>query len=253
MRIFGLQTGSGSEILNRINAGLVQWQYACFPSMRREFDSRIPLRRRRSSRWKAGSTAHDASSTVPFRSFSEEGFSYPAHERMLTPAHIAASYLISQIPLLFGKPLSTYEIIAVIVAGNIVDVDLLVGSFLNKRGDDHHRFFSHTPIFTLFLWVISFIFFRQSFQIIIWILIFIAGLVHLLLDDTGYWFASLGWQKISRYPQINWLYPFTSFQKRKDKRTYGMFFKDYLLYARINLLTETILIALAICVFLLQQ
>ena len=25
-------------------AGLVQWQYACFPSKRREFDSRIPLR-----------------------------------------------------------------------------------------------------------------------------------------------------------------------------------------------------------------
>ena len=48
---------------------------------------------------------------------------------MLTGGHIAMSYLLAETPKLFGLTLTNKEILTVIIAGNIIDLDFLVGLF----------------------------------------------------------------------------------------------------------------------------
>lgn len=169
---------------------------------------------------------------------------------MLTPAHVASSYLLSQIPRLFGQPLSTDEVATVILAGNIIDLDFLFGYLRNKKGDDHHNFLTHTPLFVFIVWIMGFLLFSSTFSFLAWVLILGSGLLHLVLDDTGYWFCKLGWQEISKYPQINWLYPLAPFKSRKYHGTNRSLLKDYFQKARVNVFLEVTLIFSAIVVFL---
>ncbi len=169
---------------------------------------------------------------------------------MLTPAHIASSYLLSQVPCLFGQPLSSYDVTTVILAGNVLDLDFLLGYLRNKKGDDHHNFVTHTPLFVFVVWTICLLLFPHIFSSLLWMLIFVSAMIHLGLDDIGYWFCRFEWQKISKYPQINWLYPFAPFQSRKYHGTNRSLLKDYFQKARVNVFLEVTLIFSAIVVFL---
>jgi membrane-bound metal-dependent hydrolase YbcI (DUF457 family) len=172
---------------------------------------------------------------------------------MLTPAHIAASYLLSQAPRLVQMPLSSSEVIAVTMIGNILDLDFVLGTFLGKKGDDHHNFITHTPIFVLIAWTASFIFFSHYFSQPAWVMILISLLLHLVLDDISYWFCKLGWQKMSKYPQINWFYPFTKFVMREYEKTNNDLLNEYLVQAKVNVIFEVLLITFAIGLWLYEK
>jgi hypothetical protein len=169
---------------------------------------------------------------------------------MLTPAHIAASYLLSQTPGLLHITLGTNEVLAIVVAGNVVDLDFIWGIINKKSGDDHHNFITHTPIFTVSIWLLVFLVFNNMFSFMAWTLILLSGLLHLFLDDIGYWFCRFGWQQISKYHQINWLYPFKSFPKRKYLGSTKQLLRDYLTKAKVNISLELLLLALGVVVFL---
>lgn len=65
--------------------------------------------------------------------------------------HTAASYLLARSSQLFGYPVSMPEIEICIVAGNVLDLDVLAGLFLGKTGDKHHMLAIHTPIAVLII------------------------------------------------------------------------------------------------------
>jgi len=171
---------------------------------------------------------------------------------MLTPAHIAASYLLSQVPRLIGTPLSSSEVIAVIVAGNILDLDFIFGTFMGRKGDDHHNFITHTPAFVFVVWTTSLILFSQYFSQFTWVVILISILLHLVLDDIGYRFCKLGWQKISKYPQINWFYPLKTFNERIYSHSNKILLKDYMTEAKVSMFFEFLLIITALLVFIFK-
>jgi len=62
---------------------------------------------------------------------------------MLTGGHIAISYLLAETPRLFGLTLINKEIISIIIAGNIVDLDFLIGFINGKTGEAHHQNLTH--------------------------------------------------------------------------------------------------------------
>ena len=169
---------------------------------------------------------------------------------MTTPAHIAFSYLLSQSLSLFGRYPTTSETLAIMVAGNIFDIDYIIGRFLGIKGDSHHNFITHTPIFIITIWLIGLIFFSHYFDHLIWIMILVSALIHLILDNASYWFSKLGWQQISKYPQINWFYPLTPFLKRKQQKDSRSFIEVYLSETKINLVLEMFLTTSAILFYI---
>ena len=68
---------------------------------------------------------------------------------MLTLGHLSASYLISQVPAIYGVPLTTTEQILVVGAGYVLDLDLLIAKFFVKREAYHHLLPTHTPLFVI--------------------------------------------------------------------------------------------------------
>ena len=73
---------------------------------------------------------------------------------MLPLGHIAFSYLISQLPRFRGKFLSTKEILFVIFAGSVFDLDLIIYPlFFGQSSVGHHFFVTHTPIAGLTLFI----------------------------------------------------------------------------------------------------
>ncbi len=176
---------------------------------------------------------------------------------MLTLGHLSASYLISQIPTIYGVPLTSAEQILVVGAGYVLDLDLLIAKFFVKREAYHHLLPTHTPLFIIILSIFSSILLKNVFSSAALLLSFVAMMFHLVLDDIGYWFCRLGLQKISKAPQIFWLYPYDkrrqhyvkSWQHDTDISNRGMI-KSYLTNAPANVISELLLFTLAILVFL---
>lgn len=167
---------------------------------------------------------------------------------MLTPGHIAASYLIAKSGEMIGIPLSNNETLLVVAAGNILDLDLLIGSVIGMKGEKHHNLPTHTPLGAIFIWVVWLLTFGGFFSVATNLLIFFALFIHLILDDMGYWFCKLGWQKISKSPQINWLFPF---KRNYFKESTGNIkaLANYTNKARVQFIVEKILIIVALLVF----
>lgn len=76
---------------------------------------------------------------------------------------------------------------------------------------------------------------------------------HLILDQIGYWTYQLGLIKTKINPQINWLYPFRSFQKIKIMTNNKEVLGFYLLKTWPVALMELILIVIALLVFFFLQ
>ncbi|OGG25745.1 hypothetical protein A2960_05355 [Candidatus Gottesmanbacteria bacterium RIFCSPLOWO2_01_FULL_39_12b] len=176
---------------------------------------------------------------------------------MLTLGHLSASYLISQVPAIYGVPLTTTEQILVVGAGYVLDLDLLIAKLFVKREAYHHLLPTHTPLFVIIFSTLAFIFLKDVLSSTVLLLSFIAMMVHLVLDDIGYWFCKLGLQKLSKVPQIFWLYPFDNRRRHYVKNwqyetnisNYGMI-KSYLTNAPANVIFELLFFTLAILVFL---
>lgn len=176
---------------------------------------------------------------------------------MLTLGHLSASYLISQVPTFYGAPLTSAEQILVVGAGYVLDLDLLIAKFFVKREAYHHLLPTHTPLFVVIVAAIAFLLLKGVFSSVALFLSLVAMIVHLILDDIGYWFCKLGLQKISDIPQIFWLYPFDKRRQHYVKNwqyvtnisNHGMI-KSYLTRAPANIISELLLFILALLVFL---
>jgi len=169
---------------------------------------------------------------------------------MITGGHIAASYLLTQTATYFGYPISPVEIMQVIVAGNIVDVDFLTGMVTGKTGEAHHQNITHTPFGTLIIWGVLLLILRPT--IVVAVLLLLSLLLHLVLDDIGYWMYKLKLITLVTNPQINWLYPFRAYHKNKLIMGNVEVIRFYFLKAWPVALMETILIIAALFVFLKQ-
>lgn len=166
---------------------------------------------------------------------------------MLTGGHVAVSYLLAETPKLFGLTLTNKEIFTVIIAGNIIDLDFLVGLFNGRTGESHHKNLTHTPFGISLLFIGWHILFKPLFCLSI--LILTSMYLHLVLDDIGYWTFKLGFTKVKINPQINWLYPFKPFLKTKMMTNNKEVLGFYLLKAWPIALMELILIIIALIIF----
>ena len=173
---------------------------------------------------------------------------------MLTPGHLAASYLISQTPRLKGYTPTIRETIFIVAAGYILDLDILIAPFFGVKASYHHFLPTHTPLFVFLIFAISFIFLKNKVKPLILWLDLVAILSHLILDDIGYWFQLLGWQEESKIPQIFWFYPFdwrrvATIQQVEQSRSGYETVALYLNQARANMVAELLLVVAATSMF----
>jgi len=167
---------------------------------------------------------------------------------MLTGGHIAVSYLLAETSKLFGLTLTNKEVITIIIAGNIIDLDFLIGFFNGKTGEAHHQNLTHTPFGILLLNIGWYLLLKPSFSLSV--LILVSTFLHLILDEISYWAYKLGFIKTKINPQINWLYPFKSFPKVELIKSNKESLKFYLLKAWPIALMELILIITALIILL---
>lgn len=175
---------------------------------------------------------------------------------MLTGGHVAVSYLVAESARHFGLPLTNTEVLGIVIAGNIVDLDFLLGFLNGKTGEAHHQNITHTPIGVFSIWLGIDLLFHPFLYLSLSLLVIM--MIHLVLDDIGYWAYKAKLYKSAVNPQINWLYPLTKFhtdQLMKNNKA-GLLLrnKDVLKYYLFNtwpiFLLEIILIVTALVVFL---
>lgn len=153
--------------------------------------------------------------------------------------------------------MTSAEQILIVGAGYILDLDLIIAKFFVKRETYHHLLPTHTPLFVVILFALVFLVLKNVFSSLALFLSLMAMIVHLVLDDIGYWFCKLGLQKISDVPQIFWLYPFDKrrehyvkgWQRETNISNRGMI-KSYLTKAPANAISELLLFVFALLVFL---
>jgi len=168
---------------------------------------------------------------------------------MLTPGHLASSYIISQIPSWYGDPLLTRDQVFVIIAGYILDLDLLIPT--KKGAANHHLLPTHTPLFAALLLAILTVVFKKFFSPLAFLLSGIALFVHLTLDDVSFWLYKLGFRKECSVPQIFWLYPFDKRRKKVIKRAQNVTpIKALKLYFThpVSVFLEIVLVGIAVFV-----
>ncbi len=169
---------------------------------------------------------------------------------MITGGHIAASYLLAEGAKQMGIPLTSIQVLGVLLAGNIIDLDFLVGLATGKKGELHHQNITHTPLGVVCIWIgINTVFkIPLAYALVLLISLF----VHLILDDLGYWIYKLNLHKVKTNAQINWLYPFTPFSyndrisNNKDVLIY------YLTKAWPVALLEVVLIVIALIIYVYE-
>lgn len=123
---------------------------------------------------------------------------------MLPFGHLSAGYLISR---LSSKKLLKKELILVLAASIILDLDLLLPPLFGFPHGAHHYFPIHTPLFVICFLLIFNLIFGHRFSSISLKLSALTLFFHLVLDDLSHWLSLLN---IGPYvpPQILWLYPF---------------------------------------------
>lgn len=167
---------------------------------------------------------------------------------MLTGGHISISYLLAEGARSFGFPITSNEIAQIIISGNVMDIDFLVGLVTGKTGEAHHQNITHTPLGAILLWGFLFLVFQPSFIVSLFFLISL--FLHLVFDDLGYWMYKLILYNTPTNPQINWLYPLTTFHKNKLIKGNKEVLIFYLFKAWPVALLELLLILVAIIVYI---
>lgn len=169
---------------------------------------------------------------------------------MTTLGHITSSYILANASRLVGVSPTDSEILITVLAGNILDLDVIAGVLLKKRGDEHHNFITHSPFGALLIYIpiaVLLAYFENYFLLI---LIPLAFLLHLVLDDISYWFYRFGFQQISKYPQINWLYPVRKGRTDNWSPSNRYAIITYFKKARVNVAIELIFLVVAVLLFI---
>ena len=169
---------------------------------------------------------------------------------MITGGHIAASYLIAEGSKALGVPLDSNQVLGVVIAGNLPDLDFLVGLVNGRKGEQHHQNITHTPIGVLLMWLVIVILFKTWSGLSLVLLV--TMIAHLFLDDLGHMAAKLGIYKRVANPQINWLYPFTPYSNHKLIMGTKDVLRHYLVEGWSVAVLEGTLIILALIVFLIK-
>lgn len=169
---------------------------------------------------------------------------------MLTSGHIASSYLLAEGMKCFGFSLTSKEVLQIIAVGNVMDLDFLVGLVNGKTGEAHHQNITHTPLGAILLWGFLFFVFSAIIVYTVSLLFLISLFLHLVFDDIGYWMYKLKLYNAPANPQINWLYPLTTFHKNKIIKGNKEVLNFYLFKAWPVALLELLLILVAIIVYI---
>ena len=167
---------------------------------------------------------------------------------MITGGHVAISYLIAEDAKFLGVPLNGNQVLGIVLAGNLPDVDFLVGLVNGRRGELHHQNITHTPLGVFLIWLVILVLFKPDLA---FSFILLASMVtHLFIDDLGNIAAKLGIYQQVASPQINWLYPFTSYSKHQLIRNNKEVLKHYLVKGWPIATIEVVLILVALAVYL---
>jgi len=144
---------------------------------------------------------------------------------MLPFGHSAVGYLISQA----AKPkLKAGAVWLIVAAANVFDLDFLVLTALGIPGGRHHYYPGHTPLMGLIYWLVIYFIFRSKFSRRIFILVALALLSLLIIDDFSYWLTLIGLEK-NVPSQINWLFPLTQKSALVEPLTNGDILRKYLI------------------------
>ncbi|MDP3093367.1 MAG: hypothetical protein Q8N16_01225 [bacterium] len=169
---------------------------------------------------------------------------------MLPPGHLAVSYILVKSAELAGFNVSFPETLVILAGSIILDFDIVFASFLKKS---HHDLATHTPLGVFGIWLSFVLPFGSYFSTAAKVLILLCLLLHLVLDETGFWLCRLRLQEISEEPQINWLYPLTKFPDGKTVYENHPFdfswLDDYIRKAKANVFLEIVLSLIALLVF----
>lgn len=169
---------------------------------------------------------------------------------MLTPGHVASSYLLTKSASLIGIDFSFSEVLAVVVAGNLPDVDFILGFFTGKKGELHHQNITHTPLGILILLAVVFILFNTPFALSLFLAL--SMFLHLILDDLAHLLSRMRLISGKVNPQINWLYPFTKYKKNKLTISNKETLKNYLTKAKVVFYFEAFLVVFSFVVFIVS-
>lgn len=167
---------------------------------------------------------------------------------MTIAGHLAASYLLAQIPRLAGMPLDGHQTLMVLIAGTVIDFDAIPLILKGRIGEQHHALFTHTPLGIFITWTVFRLLTGHIYPPIVHVLMILSGLIHLALDDSGHWLCRLRLQKISRNPQITWFYPLKKpiiNRFRQDGNISGIVLQ-YIALARASILLETGIVILGL-------
>ena len=165
----------------------------------------------------------------------------------MTPTgHIGASIILANSPRLIGKSLSQKQQLAIVIAGNYLDIDHLIPIY-TSFAQSHHNLPSHTPIFSIIVWAIYYFSYGKKHQPQYFnLMMLLAPLIHLGLDDLGYWLFMLGLNSMFSLPEINWFYPFSQFILKYTKITRPLEFIDaYFHYSKLVVGIEMLFISIA--------
>jgi len=146
---------------------------------------------------------------------------------MLPFGHTAVDYLIAKKS---RQKLTLKEIVLVVVAANIFDLDFFLLTILGITGGQHHYYLGHTPLIGLIYWLIIYLAFRHKFPRQIFVLVALALLSHLVIDDFSYWLTLVGLEK-DVSSQVNWFFPFTQKNPPLEPLTNCEVLKIYLFQA----------------------
>lgn len=124
---------------------------------------------------------------------------------MLPFGHTAVGYLIAKTS---KQKLTNKEVLLVVITANIFDLDFFLLTIFGIPGGQHHYYPGHTPLMGLIYWLIIYLIFRNRAGRRVFILMAVALLSHLIIDDFSYWLTLIGLEK-NVSSQINWFFPLT--------------------------------------------
>lgn len=167
----------------------------------------------------------------------------------MTFGHLAFSYLLIKLMQGLGGVFSWMDIMAIMVAGSMLDLDI-IGSLWLKRGVSHHRFFTHTPAGIFLLWLIFVFLIQGYFSWMVLLVALAAAWSHLVLDSLGGWIVGT-LPGLENYGLINWAYPWRRrLASLTISRNLSRLNRSYLKADAINKDIELVLMLAALVVFL---